>query len=329
MIAPARRRLATASPRRVSPVQTLAASAKEESFARALHLLRTDERADIRGGIASRSKAKFLGFRNAQGCERFADGFFDEKAFDGQTNLATIRVAPPHGGTGRHVEVSISENDHRVFAAKFENRWNQFFCTRFRDAAAGGHASREQYFVRSGLDQRLTYFPATLHDGDEIFRKPGVEEELLDQRPALRREIARLTDDRVSRSHRRNDLAERNRERVIPRRNNRDDAERLIDQIAALGFRRRAVMRDALGSKRRGGILRPVFCRIQRDKKVGEKRFHSRLAGFKNHSVGQLVARSHDAFAKSSQLRAAVRYRNLHPLALGSARVRNDFRQER
>ena len=218
-------------------------------------MLRTNERADIRRWVASTPKAKLLGFSNAQSCERFADGFFNEHPLDRQTNLPTIRVAAPHSGAGCYVEVGVGKNNHRVFAAKFENRWNQFFRTRFRDAAASGHASREQYFVRSGLDQRLAHFPSALHDGDEIFRKAGVEEKPLDQCPALRREIARLTHDDVPRSHRRNDLAERNREWVIPRRNNRDDAERLIDQIAALGFRRRAVMRDALGSKGRGGIL--------------------------------------------------------------------------
>src|SRR2546426_334437 len=58
-------------------------------------MLRTNERADFRGGVASRPKAKFLGFRYAQSCERFADGFFDEKSFDGQTDLTAIRVASP------------------------------------------------------------------------------------------------------------------------------------------------------------------------------------------------------------------------------------------
>src|SRR6266850_7026509 len=121
-------------------------------------MLRTNERADFRGGVASRPKAKFLGFRYAQSCERFADGFFDEKSFDGQTDLTAIRVASPHGGAGRYVEVGIGKNDHRVLAAKLENRWNQFLRAGFRNAAAGGHASREQDLVRSGLDQRLTHF---------------------------------------------------------------------------------------------------------------------------------------------------------------------------
>src|SRR6266404_4493935 len=109
----------------------------------ALHMLRTNERADIRGGVASRPKAKFLGFRNAQCFERFADGFFNEQSLNGQTNLAAIRVASPHGGAGRDIEVGVSKNDHGVLAAEFENRWNQLLRTSFRNTTPGCHASRK------------------------------------------------------------------------------------------------------------------------------------------------------------------------------------------
>src|SRR6267142_4663312 len=112
-------------------------------FVHALYMLRTNERADIRRWVASRPKAKLPGFRHAQSCERFTNGLFNEKAFHGQTNLTAIGVAAPDGGAGRYVEVGIGEDDHRVLAAKFENRWNQFLRTRFRDAAARGHASCE------------------------------------------------------------------------------------------------------------------------------------------------------------------------------------------
>src|SRR5882672_7651175 len=106
-------------------------------------MLRTNERADIRGRVATRTEAEFFRFCDAQCCERFADGFFNEKPLDGQTNLAAVRVAAPHGGAGRNVEVGIGENDHRVFAAKFENRWNQFLPARFHNTTPGYHASRE------------------------------------------------------------------------------------------------------------------------------------------------------------------------------------------
>src|SRR6267378_3686827 len=127
-------------------------------------MLRTNERADIRRWVASRPKAKFFSSCDAQGRESFADRFFHKEPLDRQTDLAAIRVAAPHRGAGCDIEVGIGKNDHGVLTAQFENRWNQLLRTRLCNTPPSCHASREEDLVRSGLDQRLTYFPATLNN---------------------------------------------------------------------------------------------------------------------------------------------------------------------
>ncbi len=84
-------------------------------------------------------------------------------------------------------------------------------------------------------------------------------------------------------------MAERDRQWIVPRRNDGDDSERVIHQIAALGFRSGAVVRNALGAKGARSIVRPVFRRIQCNEYVSEKGFHARLAGFPHHSISQFV----------------------------------------
>src|SRR6266567_3986609 len=144
-------------------------------------MLWTNERADVRRGVSSGTEPQLFRFFNAKRDEFFRDPLLDEEPLHGQTNLAAIRVAAPNGRTGRHIEVGIRENDHGVFAAKFENRWNQFFRTGFGDTPARCHASGEDHFVRRGINQSLPDFSAALHDRDEILRKRCVDEKFLDQ----------------------------------------------------------------------------------------------------------------------------------------------------
>src|SRR5882762_8648120 len=162
---------------------------------------------------------------------------------------------------------------------------------------------------------------------DEISWESCVDEKLLDQRAALRREVAGLAHHGISCGNGRNDLAERYRERVVPRRNDGDDTERLESQIAAFGFRGNAVMWNPLSAKSAGGIPGPVFRRIESDENIRKESFDARLARFAHNGVRQFIARSHNAFAKPAQFCASIADRKLRPCALGDSRAGNDLRQ--
>src|SRR5260370_28607813 len=129
---------------------------------------------------------------------------------------------------------------------------------------------------RSTLFPYTTLFRSTLNNLDEVFRKAGVDEKFFDQRAALRREVAGLAHHGISCADRRNDLAERDRERVVPRGNDGDDTERIVNQIAPLSFRGSAVMRDAPRAKSTRRIPRPIFRRIERHKDIRTTGVHPR-----------------------------------------------------
>src|SRR6266704_1032438 len=207
-------------------------------------MLRTNERADVRRRVGSGTEPQLFCFFNAKPDELLRDPLLDEEPFHGQTDLAAIRVAAPNGRTGCHVKVSIRENDHGVFAAKFENRWNQFFRTGFSDTPARGHASGEDHFVRRGINQSLAHFTASLNYSDDILGKSGIDEKSLDQRATLRREVAVLAQNRIARRYCRYDLTHRNRQRIIPRANDPQHTPWLVAQRPGFGSCRSTVMRD-------------------------------------------------------------------------------------
>src|SRR5712664_2808788 len=122
---------------------------------------------------------------------------------------------------------------------------------------------------------------------DEISWESCVDEKLLDQRAALRREVAGLAHHGISCGNGRNDLAERYRERVVPRRNDGDDTERVVSQIAAFSFRSGAVMRNPPRAQSVRGVPGPIFRRIKSNENIRKESFDARLARFAHNGVSQ------------------------------------------
>ena len=106
-------------------------------------MLRADERADVGGRIGAGTGAQLFRFVHAEADEFFGGGFFDEKPLDGEADLAAIGVRPPYGGAGSGFEIGAGEDDHGVFAAKFEHGGNQVARASFSDTAAGSDAAGE------------------------------------------------------------------------------------------------------------------------------------------------------------------------------------------
>jgi len=227
--------------------------------------LRPDERADIGGGIASGAEAEFLSFFHAAIDKCFADGLFDEEAFDGKADLAAIGEAAPDGAVCGDFEVGVGQDEHGVFAAEFENGGDEFFCAGFGDAAPGRDAAREHDFVGSGVDQGLTDFACALDYFHEIVGKTCIDEDLFDERAALRGEVAGFANDGVARGDGGDDLAERDGQRIVPGTDDADDAEWFVVEAAGFGSCGEAVVRDAFWLQETRGILREIFGSVERD----------------------------------------------------------------
>jgi len=160
----------------------------------------------VAGSVPGPTRSFFV-FFDAERGKFFGDGLLDKNAFDREADLAAVGEAAPNRAAGGDFETGIGEDDHRVFAAEFEDGGDEESRAGFGDAAAGFDTASEADFVGSGVDQSAADFRATLNHRDDIFRESGVSEKLFDQRAALRREVTRLAHDCVSRDHRGNDLA--------------------------------------------------------------------------------------------------------------------------
>src|ERR1700731_2473503 len=106
-------------------------------------MVRANHRADVGFGVVPGSKPKLFRFSHAARGKLVAYRLLDKEAFDGQTNLAAIRVAAPNRGACSDVEVGVGEDDHGVFATKLQHRRNQPLRAGFRDASAGRETSGE------------------------------------------------------------------------------------------------------------------------------------------------------------------------------------------
>ena len=120
-----------------------------------LELFEADERAEI--GIRKSAVADFQfgDFLQAEAEEARIDAAMDVTAFDGDTGLSGVHHGTPDGGTGGGVEVGILEDDHGVFAAKFEGDGKQALCGGDSDPASGGDTAGENQLIDGAGDQRL------------------------------------------------------------------------------------------------------------------------------------------------------------------------------
>ena len=123
------------------------------------------------------------------------------------------------------------------------------------------------------------------------------------------------------------DLAERDRQRIVPRSDDADDAVGLEAEPAGLGLDRKIVMRDALVGKQLRSVARVVFCGLERNEDVGEERLDVRLAGFVGYRSGQIEAARVEDFAEPPDGGAARRERLGRPKGLGTPRASQNLRE--
>ena len=100
------------------------------------------------------------------------------------------------------------------------------------------------------LDQRLPDLAAAVHGAHDPLGQPGALEHLADPLADQRRERRRLQHHAVARHQRDRDLAERDRPRVVPRRDHADHAERLVGEAVPLLLAGRAAASSP--ARRRG-----------------------------------------------------------------------------
>ena len=129
------------------------------------------------------------------------------------------------------------------------------------------------------VDQRGAGLALAGRDLEDVARPADGLEALLDQEARERRDLARLEDHRVARDERRDAVTERVRQRVVPRPDDADDAERAVAHEHLLAEQHRRVRLDVLVLEVLRALLRPEAERVGDEHDLGDQRVLARLAG--------------------------------------------------
>jgi len=167
-------------------------------------------------------------------------------------------------------------DDARALAAKLERHRRELLRGRFHHDAGDSPISRVEDVVEALLEERAGLFGTAL-DKCHAARVQVPRHEAAQQFRDMRRDLRRLQHHTVARRNRTHERGEQQLDRVVPRSNDQDDAERLAEDAGAGG----------LLLKRGSNLLRAhpsgqLLFREQRlalhDGDVGDARFERRLA---------------------------------------------------
>ena len=98
-----------------------------------------------------------------------------------------------------------------------------------------------------GAERRARFGAETGDDVDDAVRNPGVARDAREHERGQRRELGRLDDDGVAGGERRRELLREDQQRMVPRRELADDAERDAPHVVQVGAfeRRHRILRGA------------------------------------------------------------------------------------
>ena len=148
-------------------------------------------------------------------------------ALDRDAGLAAVLHRPVDGGVGGALDVGVGEHDHRVLAAELERDRGQRLGGARHDLLAGRGGAGEHHHV-DGVDQRGAGVAVAGRDLEDALGQAALAHALGHQQRGQRRDLRRLEHDRVAGGHRRDAVAEGVGQRVVPRPDHADDADRPV-----------------------------------------------------------------------------------------------------
>lgn len=228
-----------------------------------------DHRADIGFGVHRVAGFELLGVDHDALDQLVGDAFDREDALHGRAALARILGRPGDGEFGGLVGIGIVEHDQRIVAAEFEH--HAAIAGLLRDHLADRDRARErdEIDIRIG-DHRVAQIAGRTGDDRQHFgRQARFVKNVGECECRQRRQFRRLQHHAVIGRDRGRDLVRHHIERVVERRDRRDDAlQRLAQRMDAA---RLAVRGDVAGE--RLGVLADRELARQRINVVGASHF--------------------------------------------------------
>src|SRR5208282_2334912 len=206
-----------------------------------LTVFQADQRAEGRRRIFGPAELERLGADLHPRDEFVEDRPLDIDALGAEADLAAIGETRAQRALDRLVEIGVGEDERRVLAAEFEryltDAERRLAHDRFARARLAGEGDASDERV---LGQKLAgrVRPESVHDVVDALRHASLVHHLAEQSCGQRRLLRRLDDDRVAAGERRADLPRHQKQRQVPRRDDRDDAlrpaEPVIDRALAV-----------------------------------------------------------------------------------------------
>src|SRR3954447_24566806 len=218
-----------------------------------------DLRVQVLGRLLARQRGqrgrRVAGVAGGEGGERLlesldeglVDVLGDDQPLGRDAGLAGVLHPAHRGGLDGAAEVLGVEHDERVAAAELEHRLLQVLAGQRRHAAAGPLAPGQGDALDVGVgDDLLDVGDPQEHVGVDALGRAGVAEELLERERALRVQLGVLEQDRVAQHQVRPGHPHHLVERVVPRLDRQQDADRLVlDHRLALHDLDRARLEEA------------------------------------------------------------------------------------
>ena len=271
-----------------------AAAAQRRSLGEAgrdvrLHLLPVrgrDERAGLGVGVERAAEANVLRPADQLLDDLVVDAVLDHEPRAGRADLSGVQEDRREGVVDRGVEVGVGEDDVGVLAAELERHALHRGRRGRHDAPAGDDPAGEGDEVDLGSlgEGRADAVTGAQHEVGDPVGQAGVGERPHEPRRRRRGELARLEHEGVAGRERRGDLPGGLQERVVPRRDQRADADRLVDHPAGHG--RDAGVDDppGVGLGQRGEVPEHPHDVVDVDLRLDEP-----LAGVEGLQPGDLV----------------------------------------
>ena len=213
--------------------------------------------------------------------------------------LALIVVDAPGDRFRSGVEIRVGHHDMGRLAAAFERhplhvalaRIDQHQLADFGRAGEGDHVD-----VRMERERLARFFAEAGHDIEHAVRQPRLLAQLAEKQRSERRLLGRLQDDGIARDQRRPELPGRDDERIVPRHDRADDAERLLQHHCHV---MRADRRDLV--EQLVGELGVILDAIGAERDVDGERIRDRLADVERLKKRELFAMLADEFGEAQE----------------------------
>ena len=235
------------------------------------------------------------------GDELVVDRGLDVDALDADARLAAVEHRVVDGGVGRALDVGVGEDDHRVLAAELERDRRERLGRPGHDLLAGGRRAREHDHVdlvderrARGAARRWRPRRRRRAGRTRAARRPCSE-------ARQRGHLAGLEDDRVAGRERRDGVAEGVRQRVVPRADDPDQAERAVAQDHPLALEQGRGALDALVGQVGRGVLGPEAEGVGRVHHLGDERVLVGLARLGDDRLDDALGVVDDPLLRAAQ----------------------------